>query len=256
MGERVKSYGGGPAVAIDAVRSMNLLFSSLAAASNVTNGTNVTHTCSAQTETVVVADYVLAACAVVVLAFDIWQLVRLLMISRETGLAYNGKRVFHAVLGVSLAGRAVFFFVAPSWCSFQSEASEQLFVWSNHTLEVLFFCAFFLLLIFWMELISSLRREPSRSAARCQKVLLGVFVSGLVAMALIFLVMLLAWAKTSDQVLLLDLVFAGLVNLLEILAAVMFCIFGFILYRLLRKHDQLLTVNVQKKKQMARNIFI
>merc|ERR1711991_129074 len=213
MGERVKSYGGGPAVAIDAVRSMNLLFSSLAAASNVTNGTNVTHTCSAQTETVVVADYVLAA-------------------------------------------RAVFFFVAPSWCSFQSEASEQLFVWSNHTLEVLFFCAFFLLLIFWMELISSLRREPSRSAARCQKVLLGVFVSGLVAMALIFLVMLLAWAKTSDQVLLLDLVFAGLVNLLEILAAVMFCIFGFILYRLLRKHDQLLTVNVQKKKQMARNIFI
>ncbi len=78
-----------------------------------------------------------------------------------------------------------------------------------------------------------------------------------------FIVLLAASLNTAlvlvlvfpDYVLLLDAYFAGFVDMLSILAAVLFLVLGVILYRLLRKTDQLLTVNVEKKKSMAKVTF-
>ena len=57
------------------------------------------------------------------------------------------------------------------------------------------------------------------------------------------------------MVLLWDAIFAGVVNLLSILVALLFLVLGIILFRLLRKTDQLITVNVEKKKSMAKTVF-
>lgn len=55
-----------------------------------------------------------------------------------------------------------------------------------------------------------------------------------------------------EYVLVFDAVYAGIVNLLSIAVAFSFLVLGIILFRLLRKTDQLLTVNVEKKKSMAK----
>jgi hypothetical protein len=162
-----------------------------------------------------------------------------------------------AFVGFSLLGRAVFFFLSPWIPSFPKDPTIQIYIWFNHSLEVLFFFAFFMLLIFWMDLITSLRGPGSGPSPTCQKVSLIVFITFLVGVVLGFGGLFLGWSQGKEaKILYLDSYFAGLVSVLSVMVSVMFLIFGLILYRLLRKHDQLLTVNVEKKKQMARNIFI
>ncbi len=128
----------------------------LFAVANATNGTNTTG-CSDQPVELTVLYYLLASFNTVVLVMDIWQLARLMGISRETGLKYNGKRLFHWVLGASLLLRAFFFFVSPNLCLVRDYPWVYLYVWLNHATEVLFFFAFFLLLSFWTDLITSLK---------------------------------------------------------------------------------------------------
>lgn len=209
------------------------------------NGT-LTNECLAGSEATLAAalNYVLGATALIVLALDVGQLIRLFFMSRQTGLAYNGKRFFHVVLGISLLGRVCYFIISPFLCAFKASPAIQLFIWSNHTLEVLFFCAFFLLLIFWVDLISSLQREPSRKRAICQKTSLGIFLGLLLATICLFLLLALVWANSnSRRVLILDIYYASVVDVLELGATAMFLAFGWVLFSLLRRHDELLTVN-------------
>ncbi len=178
---------------------------------------------------------------------------RLMGISRETGLKYSGKRLFHWVLGGSLLGRAFFFFVSPSINLLPSFPWVYMYVWLNHTLEILFFFAFFLLLSFWSDLISSLKGPGSPLTPTCLKWGLIAFIFSLCAIVALALGLMLGY---PDQILLLDAYFAGLVNLLSIMAAILFLVCGIILWRLLRKTDQLLSVNVEKKKQFGRTVAL
>ena len=110
----------------------------------------LTNTCPLNVDVTDVLNYVLAASAAAALFFTLLSFFRLLVVSRQTGLRYDGKRFFHIVLAFSLLGRCAFFFVSPWICKWPPTPSIQLFIFFNHTLEILFFCAFFLLLIFWM----------------------------------------------------------------------------------------------------------
>jgi hypothetical protein len=79
---------------------------------NSTNPTNTTQQCTNSFE-VNILFYVLAGSASAVALVVFWQLLNLFSVSRETGLKYEGKRLFHWVLGGSLLGRAFFCFVSP-----------------------------------------------------------------------------------------------------------------------------------------------
>jgi hypothetical protein len=223
--------------------------SAIASLANVTNSSR----CADQPVEIDVLYYLLGGFNVFVLLCDVWQLARLMGISRETGLKYNGKRLFHWVLGASLLLRAFFFFASPSLCLLPSYPWSSLYVWVNHTDEVLFFFAFFLLLSFWTDLITSLKGPGSPLTPACLKWSLVAFIIVLAAALSAALAVLLVMPQ---YVLLIDAFFAGLVDVLSILAAILFLVLGVILYRLLRKTDQLLTVNVEKKKSMAKTVFL
>jgi hypothetical protein len=196
--------------------------------------------------------YVLGGSASIVSIFVVVQLITLCGISKETGLRYEGKRLFHGVLFGSLIGRAFFCFVYPSIGLLPSYPWIFLFVWTNHSLEMVFFFAFFLLVTFWSDLITSLRGPGSCATAGCLRGGLIGFTAFVAAIVASFLGLMLG---RPEQVLLLDAIYAGIVNLLSIAVAFLFLVLGVVLFRLLRRTDQLLTVAVEKKKSMAKTVF-
>lgn len=209
---------------------------------------------SASLDNVEVMSYVLAGCCIVVGILDVVLLVRLLIIAKETRLKYNGKKLFHVVIAISLFGRAAFFFMWTLRDQIPSFPSA-LFAWFNHSLELVFFLAFFLLLVFWVDLIATLRNSVNVFPLSL-RVALGIVLSIVVGAFAVFLGLILTYQSNVSELLFLDALYAGLVDVLSVATAIAFLVFGVILYRLLRQQNQLLTVHAEKKKSMAKNVFV
>lgn len=106
---------------------------------------------------------------------------------------------------------------------------------------MIFFFAFFLLVTFWSDLITSLRGPGACVSINCLRASLIGFTLFVVSVVALFLGLIVG---QPDAVLLFDAIYAGFVNLLSILVALLFLVLGVILFRLLRRTDQLLTVAV------------
>ncbi len=131
--------------------------------------------------------YVLGGSSAVVSLLVLWQLINLCSVSRETGLKYEGKRLFHWVLFGSLLGRSFFCFVSPSICRLPLFPYIFLYIWINHSLEMVFFFAFFLLSTFWTDIITSLRGPGGLCSTGCLRGGLLVVTLFVVAVVLVFL---------------------------------------------------------------------
>ncbi|KAM9985041.1 hypothetical protein ACTFIY_009476 [Dictyostelium cf. discoideum] len=186
--------------------------------------------------------YILGIIDGLLFLWALFQLIRILIYSRNGAKNLKPKLIFHFIIAVTMLVRSGFFFSSQKINNY-----DIVLIWYEVS-SMLLFVGYGCLLLFWMELYSRFS-QPFSTAKDFWNIWIPrvvVFTTIMILALVGWVITLTIWGKTEDRRLLLDQIIEGIISGLFLVAGFGFLIYGillFVSFKKLDKHNKIINNN-------------
>ncbi|KAN0018730.1 hypothetical protein ACTFIU_008662 [Dictyostelium citrinum] len=186
--------------------------------------------------------YILGIIDGLLFLWALFQLIRILIYSRNGAKNLKPKLIFHLIIAVTMLVRSGFFFSSQKINNY-----DIVLIWYEVS-SMLLFVGYGCLLLFWMELYSRFS-QPFTTAKDFWNIWIPrvvVFTTIMILALVGWIVTLTVWGTTEDRRLLLDQIIEGIISGLFLVAGFGFLIYGillFVSFKKLDKHNKIINSN-------------
>ncbi|KAK5574976.1 hypothetical protein RB653_010231 [Dictyostelium firmibasis] len=191
--------------------------------------------------------YILGIIDGLLFLWALFQLIRILIYSRNGAKNLKPKLIFHFIIAVTMLVRSGFFFSSQKINNY-----DIVLIWYEVS-SMLLFVGYGCLLLFWMELYSRFS-QPFSTAKDFWNIWIPrvIVFTTIIVLALVgWIVTLTIWGKSEDRRLLLDQIIEGIISGLFLVAGFGFLIYGillFVSFKKLDKHNKIINDDNNKTK--------
>ncbi|KYR01257.1 hypothetical protein DLAC_02377 [Tieghemostelium lacteum] len=185
-------------------------------------------------------NYVLGIIDACLFFWALFQLIRIYIYSKKGLKNLKPKLIFHLIIAISMLVRSGFFFCLPTFNQDPSKYFTISLIWFDLS-SMLIFAGYGCLLLFWMELYSRFSKPySSREDFWCKwKPYIVVFSLVLGSAIVVWLCLLIFWAKKPLDKVILDYISEGTISGLFLLAGFGFLCFGILLFLSFKKLNRM-----------------